>query len=582
MMRLLCNNTYLDLYDNAGMQFTHTNPLFAFDDLKCERTTQFKLPTTPTNDAVLGLARVPAYAGTGMRQKFSAQLQMSAVVKNGYLYVAGFDGTDYNAIFVTGELLGLQAVKNAGKLHDILNCTGSDLVRTYGNSPTAYMSNSFARIAYKSNGLVNPSLRLYSVLKDALDALGVNYTLPTDYARIIPATARGIVSQGGAFSRTAYIPTTESGTIPVVATAVISGAYGLADVFGTATAGVSLNTVDNNNVSHVYKGKVTMLKPKQKISITFPDNWPNDVFIGRFVSQPDEYVPQLEIFSFLGERSFDTDGTITGESLRGRSVDIESGETFTFIDIDDWNAHYADSGQSGSGWTFGGGDWADIAFTIEGGEIAEGDTVRAQDQLPDLTVIDLLKTLAALHGKVLNYTEADGITFDDLNFASWAAIDIDGKVTKMGEVKRTFFNYAQRNTVSFESGGNVLDVEKIVTAYNIVNDNIENEKELQVIPFSEGGAEGARVYVRVDEDTFILADADTNDSFMHRVSLPVNAGLQALCTTSTQIKVNVHMYAVEYEQITPKTLLRLNGTKYAWTSRSWQDDEAQFTLARVA
>ena len=118
-MQLLCNGVLLDLYDNAGLQFTHSNPLFAFDDLKCERTTNFKLPATPTNDRVFSLAKIPAYSGEGMRRKFTCKLQAGAVVRDGYLYVANFDGKDYNAVFVTGELVGLQRIKDLGKLSEL-------------------------------------------------------------------------------------------------------------------------------------------------------------------------------------------------------------------------------------------------------------------------------------------------------------------------------------------------------------------------------------------------------------------------------------------------------------------------------
>ena len=51
-MQLLCNGVFVDLYENTKIQFTHYNPLFAFDSLKCERTTQFKLPTTKKNDSL--------------------------------------------------------------------------------------------------------------------------------------------------------------------------------------------------------------------------------------------------------------------------------------------------------------------------------------------------------------------------------------------------------------------------------------------------------------------------------------------------------------------------------------------------
>ena len=120
MMQLLCNGVRLDLYNDFGLQLKHTNPLFAFDKLECERTTEFKLPTTPTNDRVLSLARIPAYNGTGMMVKFPAELQAGAIVMRGYMYVRQYDGKDYTAVLTVGDMVGLLRLKEAGKLPDLV------------------------------------------------------------------------------------------------------------------------------------------------------------------------------------------------------------------------------------------------------------------------------------------------------------------------------------------------------------------------------------------------------------------------------------------------------------------------------
>lgn len=188
-MRLLCNGRFLDLYDNASLQFTHTNPLFAFDKMECERTTQFKLPATPTNDSVFGLCRIPAYDGTGMQRKFSAQLQAGTVVKDGYLYVSEYDGKDYAAIFVTGDLIGLQAIKNAGNIGDYYSPNNT---ATYG-VPAAFPSSTLFQTLMYSNSLVDysglgrysiqsascrPCISLYILLVQGLQQI-FGFTMPT-------------------------------------------------------------------------------------------------------------------------------------------------------------------------------------------------------------------------------------------------------------------------------------------------------------------------------------------------------------------------------------------------------------------
>lgn len=577
MMQLLCDGVLLDLYDNAGLQFTHENPLIAFDNMKCERTTQFKLPSTPTNDRVFALARIPAYNGAGMRRKFTAQLQAGTVSKEGYLYINSYDGKDYAAIFVTGELLGLQRIKDAGKLSEILNYTGNMLV-SFGHAPSTHKGNTFDTIDYKTKGLVSPSLRASIVAKDALDILGIPYNFPSDYIRMFKGVPGAIASQGGTFGRVITFPST-SDPVPVVATAVMNGDYGLAGIFPVTIAGVG-GTLVNAGTTYYYKGKVQQFIAHQPVSITFPDDWDDNLFVGRFVSLQDEYVDLLTAFQFLGDRSFDESKVVTGDSLRGRSVDIASGETFVFIHIDDWNANYSSSSGTGQGWFFEGSDMSDVHFTIEGGEIANGDYVREQDQLPGITLVELLKTLATLNGKVLTYTDANGVEFADLNIDTWPVREIH-TITKRAEVKRTFANYEQHNIIKFDSKDGVLETEKITVGYVIANANLNESKDLQTIPFSEGGSEGTRIFVREPNDTSYLANADTTDGYMQRVSIPLNAGLIRLCNKSTQFKIECRMTLLEYNAIAANTLLLVDGSKYMWTERSWQNDAAKFTLAMV-
>lgn len=577
MMQLLCDGVLLDLYDNAGLQFTHENPLFAFDKMKCERTTQFKLPSTPKNDRVFALARIPAYDGIGMRRKFTAQLQAGTTTKDGYLYIGSYDGKDYAAIFVTGELVGLQAIKDAGKLSDILNYTANVMV-AFGVRPSVGKGYTFQAIDYKTNGLISPSFRASAVAKDALDILGVPYTFNSDYLRMFKGIPSGIISQSGEFARV-ISALVLSDPVPVVASAVMSGDYGLAGIFPVTIAGVG-GTLVNDGVTYYYKGKVQQFIAHQPISITFPDDWDDNMFVGRFNSQPTEYLDILGAFQFLGDRSFDETKTITGNSLRGRSVDIASGETFTFIDIDDWNPNYSSSSGSGHGWFFEGGSWGNIRFTIEGGEVASGDYVREQDQLPGITLVELLKTLATANGKVLTYSDENGVEFDDLDIDTWPVFELK-TLTKRAEVQRSFADYAQRNIIRFDSKDDVLEAERISIEYLVPNVNIKEENELQKFPFSECGAEGMRIFVREPSEDSLLANADTTDGYMQRVVLPMNSGLDRLCRVSTQFKVEARLNLEQYNSIKAKTLLLVDGSKYVWTERSWQKDVAKFTLARV-
>lgn len=116
---------YLELPTDLDLQFTKSNVLFAFDDIECERTTSFEIPSTPINDKIFGVAKNYHYYGQAMRQKFAAQMQAGLVVQDGLLYIDNYDYEKgvYNVIFVTGGLLALKLIADEGKIADYYHPT---------------------------------------------------------------------------------------------------------------------------------------------------------------------------------------------------------------------------------------------------------------------------------------------------------------------------------------------------------------------------------------------------------------------------------------------------------------------------
>lgn len=601
MMQLVCNGVALDLYDNAGLQFTHKNPLFAFDDLECERTTQFKLPSTPTNDRAFSLARIPAYAGTGMRRRFSTQLQAGTVVKNGYLYVASFDGKDYAAIFVTGELVGLQAIRDAGSIKDWY-APADTIVWSAANVQDANTVAGQATLAitrYKSdNAPCHPSFDLGDLMQLAYnDLTGKNIGTYTRGFRLIPKSVEPLpkMSVAIAYAGTgvnydeSYEPAQYANTMSISAASNIITQQDLVLTIG----------VGGTQTQWKYL-KLHQFITKQTIIITFPSDFPNGYYLMSIEDKgTDGSDPENNPLSndwFLGGYSFKQKpgGGIdsTGTPLAGRSVEIPSGTPFMILSSDAYEYQPAPFNWDGfrhineTSYTYN-----FTGIVIEGKEAAVGDTIRAIDLLPDLTLVELFKIYSYCTGLLLMYDEANGVTFDALNLNTWQVLDITHKLTKCSEVKRTFGSYAQHNYLLFESGSDVPISQRVITEYTIDNDNIEYEKNIAEIPYSEGSIDVDEGYIvaRFDaEDAAkhtLYADAimvAENSKYGERISLPKNEGLQQLCDMSTQFKVSARMSLYEYEQVTPKTILQVYGSQYVWTERSWQKNEAQFTLAKIA
>lgn len=566
MMQFNVNGQYLELPADFSIQFQKKNILFSFDNIECERSTSFDIPATPTNDRIFELSRQVQNTGSGMRKRYDAELQGIGVTKRGYLYVSSADKSAYNVVFVTGELLGLQAIRNAGKLADFLHLTDTTVYSVNGSSPAVGESSIWDGVNYKkpTGALIRPSIRLGQLYDTIFSTLGVTHSqIPAEAAsiRIIPSEIKGIKKESVTLTENSRAMVTD-GTYPVCL--YVSNSL-LGNVISYSAARVARR---ENNGATTYTGMARVFYAKQNIVITFPDDWNDDLFIGRFLSsynKNEEYL--LEIFEFLGDRSFNRNKNITGESLRGRTVEIEQGGEFLIISKNDY-IYTQGSGGLTEGWSFAG---VDCAVEIEGEEMTSGAYVRLQDNLPEITAVDLLKYIAAFSGRMLYYDDANGITFDNLDFETWKNKEIKDILT-FENITREFSDYAQRNVVQFADNRGI--------AYTIVNDNLNAEKELQTLPFLQGGGVDDAIYI---DDTIEGDVVGTNGGgdYLARVELPKNAGLQALCDASTSVTIKARMSLLEYEVITPKTALYYDGVRYVWTEAQWSKGVATFKLSKT-
>lgn len=613
MMQLLCNGVFLDLYANTSVQFTRENPLFAFDNLKCERSTSFDIPATPKNDRVFNLARWIQTTGTGMRRRYDAQMQFGTAAKDGYLYVDSYAEGNYKAIFVTGELLGLQQIRDAGKLADlaIFNDTVAWTAGLVPDLPNRATDN-WNIVKYSQAGTPpHPSL----LIKYVVDTIVAANNLP---AINIPASGQGLrviigvpqllkptdVSFARAIASGNWVDVTKTYPYPRITTLGIQASAGdLSGLFTIADYDVQyrrhwedydFQTMQPVLRTVTYAGNVQHLVTTQKVKLTFSRDFPEDTYIGTF----DDYGQYTGGFGFFGDRSFgkywngsQSVTTRSGEPLAGRTVVLEAGTSFVFIresDLLDYT-QYTEDTTTHETWEQG---WKNVrsAFdvtwvTIEGdGDAVVGNTVRLQDNLPDITLVDLLKAVAALTGKVLNYTDEEGVTFDDLDTDTWQTKELAG-VMSIDTVNRKFGDYAQRNTLQFDSDNSVAQSARVIDAYVIDNDNLESVKELQTVPFSEGGVnyEGAVEIVEVAEDNEkdTVADAATSVTRMARASLPINENLQSLCDASTGVTIKARMSFLEYNNIGAKTRIYYDGVLYVWTEAQYSKDVVTLKLSKI-
>lgn len=586
MIRFNIEGDYLELPTNFSPQFTRKNVLFAFENIECERSVSFDIPATPENDRIFTLARWTQSAGTGMRRRYAAQMQGSMVTKDGYLYVSDYSKGKYKAIFVTGQLLGLQAIKNAGKIAEFMQFDEVAIVTNSVSqmvSPSAAAAQIWANVNYRKSAAIPyyvPSISLDLLYARILSQLNVaGAALPTGAAgvRILPPKNAG-VNQTMTFSQRRI----DGGDQP-------SNNFP-SDPMNSAAADERFFTYENIEYEVEWFGQdayylVRQFKAKTDLKITFPEGWNANQYLVDFTETEAQGV-----LTFLGDRSFTKSAnqigvTPHGEPLAGRTIDIPAGTTFLVCNSDEYVYVTGQGIPTTHGFQFDDEDKFSIDFqvTVKSAEdpVEVGGVVALQDNLPDVTFTDLLKTIAALSGRSLYYTDEYGISFDDLDFGSWDVLEITGKVIDADNVARKFGDYAQKNTVEFESDEFVPSVERLVRTYTIDNDNLNEAKELQKIPFSEAVELDGALSIPSEPEHFTLGAGANAGMYLMRVALPLNTGVQALCDSSTSKTVQARMTLLEYERITPKTIIYYDGVRYAWNELQYNKDVVTMKLSQV-
>lgn len=621
MTRFNIGGQYLDLDEGLNIQFTKKNILFAFDSIECERSTSFDIPATEKNNRIFDMAKWVQCYGDKMRRRLDAQMQNGIVTKNGYLYLDSFeyDKQVYKAIFVTGELLGLKKIKDAGNIQDIIYPFDT----TNWGSPvnaSAAQSDWWKCVKYMQqfDGTPYPSLQVSRTITECISSLGESISLPSgaNQLRVIPAKLEG-VNEKLTFRSVPHVPanandvcnnaSVTSGFFEVVDSIVINDVYGTVNREGSSD--VYWTNVRNEQVC-----KMQGFKAKVAVSLTFPSTTPNNVYlITGFEGNDSLTTIRIEgWYNASGNPypSFDNrSGEITIYSqydhLAGKTLTIGANTYFAFLQADDISGdgaiHYM-TGYVGRCLQVGYGatryDTAgQPAYTYDA-EIktidpAVGVDVMLWPHLPKCTLVDLMKVVANVYGLVLNYSSASGVTFEALNdINTWQVIDLTGKVIKEKTMDRKFSDYAQHNIVYFDSDEFVSSIEKIGIDYTIDNDNLDSQKELQKIIFSEavissqaGNTNYTPILIKnvekqeTSKDTICLAGA--SDTYLGRIYLTKNATIQELCNESTSLKIDAKMNLYEFERIVPKTVFYYAGTKYVWTEAQWSNNVATLKLAKI-
>ena len=576
MIRFRINGSdFLDLPEDFQFSFSYNNSLFAFDSMQLSRSTEFQIPRTPQNDILLSFSHDPNKDGGSVRTRKDAELFYSGGKIDGFLSIGKFSGGGYSAIFVYGELTALKTLKEKGNIAGYADFTDSLMTISVGLAD-----------AYDINGVLQSNFSWY-YYKNGISALdrfndSLKYSPTVKLAHLMNRSAL----KAGIIINTADVD------------AAIHSVGLILPTKKRSEAGTPINFLGIPNSTLAATGGAGYLQQGLMEFKYKPFN-------GFFWKKQD-----VVVFGCLQDLTikctaitYDKDGMCVGGNGRtfysgypfgmqvGDQVSFKKGDYFTFVSSFDY---FNDQPTSNFGSEI------DMTFDVSADsadEVGIGDTYYLQDNLPDITLVDIFKIYANLLKRGIDYDAlTNTVSFFDFNFDKSAAKKLDDIVIDVKSVDRTFLDYAQKNIINYKSEDYVTNKESLI--YNIKNDNITAEKVLFTIPFSEGNKDAASDVLVSDYELFdpfkltaktatiaVASKIEAEQALKHVSKLYDNFifsnNLRTIIENSTTLVISVKMSASDFLKIKNKDTFSYFGQFYCCLSGTQNENIAELTLVKL-
>lgn len=575
MVTIYVNGIRLDSLRDTEMAFKWANPLFSFDNLQISRTQEFTLPRTPRNDNVLGFAAEVQQYGQMMRQSVPAVVMCEGIQISGYLVISEVTAKGYKAVLTYGELSKLAEIKAAGSIGDYLQL--SDHITMDGT----LVSPANINFAEYDNGEGNtitgirfPSVDVGYLMQKCAQYFGVSIGsgLHTSDMRIVLNTLNGDGYTIG--TDTVYLRT--DGTL---------AGYN-ADFFTPGTVRIEDGAA------------IPSLKCTTSCKITFVGD--NNYTEGEPWGVDQTLIHRIFYISFNGDADY-----YTWEHTINVNVELQVGAQIYFADYVKYmggteyeqRRWYAAKPSSAQTYT--------MTLTGVSGTTAWGGVYYLQPNLPDVTFLDLLKSVAVINNRVLSFdgTTLTGISYD----TAWGGVpeNIDAKLIEWEKVEHKVGSYAQDNAVVYDAFDNTpQDVLNYTEKhYYIENTMLEKRKELLKHKFAQGLQTNIQALqslnvVRIPSTEVkevngvmqtvlkgfakpVLARGQYGVQILTLINTIKSQALQDVCTLATHTVCKVQMPLYKFVQIGTSTLYYLRGCVWCVESAEWSKGVARLYLQRV-
>lgn len=496
------NKGYLDLPSDFSLTFHLKSTQFCLamsNEIEDGRTDTFTLPRTERNMQFFQAFKNLNFINTSMNSQFACTLQMNEQAYRGILYVASLTAKGFNCNFIWSG--NHSQLRNMGLNKKIKEWQFSDFVLFGETAVNASQGGNalFKTLKYKSKygNTLMPAINLKQLLAKCLTAQGIsntwaNKTIQNGDLWAVCPSAKTLEKSKATFQRVRtsanYI---EQSTQQSVMLNTIS-------LVGNGTD-LSMYTEDVNRLIYYdeqyksgttfatrrMKGSYTALKAKMNISLTFPEDFPTDAFCASI--QGDGLSQSASVFFGEYEFAWDASGLQTsGQPLAGRKINIPKGATFGILYANDYSFSldpFPPSIEAKRGWVL---TAKNTAYTIQieatDSEAVNGDIIRLQENLPDISIKDLWLTICASQNKI---GLLDGNTLHNISIRV-GTIYVTFDIVEIQSVEKRMLDFEQKNWIKTKHEDWTEPTDYVDIALTCANKNLEKEHIIYEIPFADG------------------------------------------------------------------------------------------------
>ena len=241
------------------------------------------------------------------------------------------------------------------------------------------------------------------------------------------------------------------------------------------------------------------------------------------------------------------------------------------------------------GWTEDVSPFSYSFIVSRDGDIALGEWWAIQNNAPDMTLVEFLRSIALLTGEELWWDETPGLCLGPQDVGQ-TRISIDD-VAAVDSVARCVKDWGNGRSVVIHFDSEDYVTLPLVDRYTIDNFNLEGEEE-HVIKFSEGNPysdgsgdvyledvsiNGTEVKMTAKRPTLAISGIG---EYLDRVKLYGFDANATIANASTAVVVRVLLDLDDFLRMEKDAFLVWKGVGYVWTSMTWSGGIATITLQK--